>query len=89
MLELQLNLRTDAFVLLPQLSLLQVKILFHRVEEFLVTHFLLLFLHFYATDILFQFTFSDAVLILVVLERYLRLLLELGKLVKVVEDQVL
>jgi hypothetical protein len=29
------------------------------------------------------------VLILVVLERYLRLLLELGKLVKVVEDQVL
>jgi hypothetical protein len=88
-LELQLNLRTDAFVLLPQLSLLQVKILFHRVEEFLVAHFLLLFLHFYTADILFEFTFSDAVLIFVVLERYLRLLLELGKLVKVVEDQVL
>ena len=89
MLELQLNLRTDAFVLLSQLSLLQVKILFHRVEEILVAYFLLLFLHLYATDILFQFAFSNAVLVLVVLERYLRLLLELGKLVEVVEDQVL
>jgi len=88
-LELQLNLRTDAFVLLSQLSLLQVKILFHRVEEFLMAYFLLLFLHLYAADILFQFAFSNAVLVLVVLERYLRFLLELGKLVEVVEDQVL
>ncbi len=89
MLKLKLYLSGYAFMLLSQLSLLQVKIFFQRVEELLVPYFLLLLLHLDAADILFKFAFSNAVFILVVLERYLCFLLELSELVKVVEDQVL
>jgi len=74
---------------LAQLSLLRVKILLQRVQELLVTHLLLLLLHLDATDVLLQFAFNDTMLVFVILERYLSLLSKLGKLVEVVENQVL
>jgi len=74
---------------LAQLSLLRVEILLQRVQELLVTHLLLLLLHFDATDVLLQFAFNDTMLVFVILERYLSLLSKLGKLVEVVENQVL
>jgi len=74
---------------LAQLSLLRVEILLQRVQELLVTHLLLLLLHLDATDVLLQFAFNDTMLVFVILERYLSLLSKLGKLVEVVENQVL
>jgi len=61
-------------VFLAHFSLLVIEILLHRVKEFLVTHLLLLLLHLNAADVLFELAFSDAVLVFVILERYLRLL---------------
>jgi len=88
-LEFQLDLRGYAFMFLAQLGLLLVEILLQRVQELLVTHLLLLLLYLDAADILLQFAFSDTMLVFVILERYLRLLSKLGKLVEVVENQML
>jgi hypothetical protein len=57
-----------------------------RVQEELLPDLLLLLLHLHRPNVLLKLTFLDAVLVFMVLERHLRLLLELRDLVQIVKD---
>ena len=63
-----------------------VEFLDQRVQEKLLPDLLLLLFHLHRPDVLLKLTFLDAVLVFMVLERHLRLLLELSDLVQVVKD---
>ena len=88
-LEVQLYFVGDSLKFFAFFGHLGVVVFRHRIEELLLPHSLLLFLHLECADVLFQFPFLHAVLIFVVFEGALSFFLELGQLVEVVEDQVL
>lgn len=89
MLETHLNFLGNALVFLADVRFLLVVVLDQRIQVLLVANFLLLFSHFQGANVLFQFALGDSVLVLNVFKCNLGVFLELGKLILVLEDQML
>ena len=89
MLKFVLDFIRNTLILLPLISRFLVVASSQRIQVFLVPHVLLFLLNVQRAKILLELAFSDAMLVFSVLKRYLCFFLELGELVKVLEDQML
>lgn len=87
--EFQMNFVADALELLTQLGLLLVLLFGEGVDVLVLAHLLLLLADLEESQVLLELSLVEAVLIFDVLQVDLRLFLQLGELVEVLEHQVL